>query len=158
MSPLLVLAMLPLGFLMNSPSAYITHKSIGLIILMVMIGRTFWRLTNPSPSHHDLPSIFRLAAYVTHLGLYITILTMAFSGWMMSTASGHPPRFLGKIELAMPHIPLNKTLAKLAHETHEIVVWGLISLISLHILAAIYHTLLDVTRCYPACFPDRSSA
>jgi len=138
----LVLTILPLGFLMNSPSAYTTHKSIGLIILMIMISRTFWRLINPPPSHDDLPTIFRFAAYITHIGLYVAIFTMALSGWIMSTASGHAPRFFGKIELPMPYIPMNKILAKLANETHEILVWGLISLISLHIFAAIYHRFI----------------
>lgn len=138
----LILGMLPLGFLMSSPSAYTTHKSIGLIILILMVARTFWRLINQPPSHHDLPIIFRLAAYTTHLGLYITIFVMALSGWIMSTASGHAPRFFGKIEIPMPYIPMNKMLAKIAHETHEILVWGLISLISLHLLAAIYHRFI----------------
>jgi len=136
---LLVLGMLPLGFLMNNPSAYTTHKSIGLIILALMIGRTLWRLTHKPPTHPDLPAVFRRLAYLSHLTIYVAIFAMALSGWIMSTASGHAPHFLGLIELPMPGIPMNAALARFANQLHGILAWIIIGLVSLHILAAFYH-------------------
>ncbi len=139
LSALLILIMLPLGFLMNTPPVYSLHKSIGLTILAITIVRVTWKLTNPSPKHENLPKLLQSLAHLTHWALYLSIFVMTFSGWLMSTASGHIPSFFGMFELAMPGITLNRELAGIAASFHETCAWVVVALISAHLLAVIYH-------------------
>lgn len=145
-SALLVLLMLPFGFVMEDFAKahkdfyYNAHKSIGLIILALIIWRLFWRLTHKSPPYNpSVPMHIQILAKAGHIAIYLSLLVMPLSGWVMSTAGNHLPHFLGWFYFPMPGIPLNSMLASLAKEFHESFAWALITLIVLHILAVFIH-------------------
>ena len=143
---LIIVGMLIVGFYMsdleNSPfklELYWWHKSFGILILTLVALRLSWRLYNIIPL---LPSkmhpILKLMAGLSHFVMYIMMAAMPITGWLMSSAAGFNPSFFGLFEL--PAIaPTSKDAMHFYKELHEIGAFFFIFLITLHILAALYH-------------------
>jgi cytochrome b561 len=64
--------------------AYQLHKSTGFLVLAVMLVRGLWRIANPPPAPPagTRPWERRLARALHHV-LYVLILSMIESGWLM---------------------------------------------------------------------------
>jgi len=141
----LVLVMLLLGFFMGAVhndalhnNVVNVHKLIGIIILGLMVCRVFWSMMDPRP--HLLYAVPRWQHYAerwTHVGLYVVLIIMPILGWVGSVAGGHPPYFLN-YTLNLP-IPANQMLKTTAFTGHLIVAYVIIILVSIHVLAALYH-------------------
>jgi cytochrome b561 len=141
---ILVICMLIFGFFLDDiPKAYQgiaynTHKLTGLTILSLMLLRLFWMLTNVKPA---LPAGTkpweRIAEHVVHWSLYLTIICMPIAGWIGSVAAGHPPR-LGETQLALP-IDKNEALENTAFDVHNTLAFIIIALVTIHVLAALFH-------------------
>lgn len=145
-SPLVILMLLAGYFLEDVPEAYqpITynvHKLIGLTILTLMLLRLCWALMNVKPL---LPagsaSWERVLELTVHFSLYFFVILMPLAGWVGSVAGGRPPH-IGDFMFNLP-IEQNKELAGLAFEIHGWVAIILITLVSVHVLAALYHHLV----------------
>ena len=142
----LIMGMLILGyFLEDIPAAqqefvYNIHKSIGIIIFGLVVLRLGWRWCNVQPAYSaTYPLIIRFLAHASHYAIYVVIIAMPLSGWIMSTAAGHAPHFLGWFYFPMPGIMLNQKLAGQMVEWHNFLAIVLIGLISLHSAAALFH-------------------
>lgn len=128
------------------------HKLTGLSILSLMIIRAIWALMNPKPKAMPGTKSWEVfAEYSVHFLFYLGLITMPILGWVASTAGGHPPRF-GATALNLP-LEKNEALSDLCFDLHNTLAIVLIVLISLHVLAALYHHFLrkDVilTRMWP---------
>lgn len=143
---LLVFATIPLGFLMADVSDKVwrgqlinTHKLIGVLILILMSLRVLWALFNVKPGlPFQTPAWQRMAERCMHFLLYLALFIMPLSGLIGSVAAGRPPHFYG-VDIMLP-IGLNETVADFAFTyVHQPVALVLIALISIHILAALYH-------------------
>lgn len=79
---------------------YSWHKWAGISLLLAVILRLGWRLMHPAPA---LPSgMSKLAQRVARAGhalLYILMLAVPISGWLMSSAQGVPIVWFGVIPL-----------------------------------------------------------
>lgn len=142
----LILAMLALGFFLEDiPSdwqecAYTIHKSTGIIILLLMLLRLGWRWCNIQPAYASTyPLVLRFLAHASHYAIYFVVIAMPISGWIMATAAGKIPHFLGWFYFPMPGITLNEALAGQMFQVHNFLAIVLIVLISLHVLAALFH-------------------
>jgi len=65
------------------------HKSIGLVLLAVMLLRVLWRLISPpppAPASHG--ALTRMAAKLGHLALYLGLFAVMAAGYLISTADG----------------------------------------------------------------------
>ena len=115
------------------------HKAFGVIVLCLVAIRILWRITNATvQAAEGVPPILQLAAKAGHLLLYIFMLVMPISGVLMSRFSGYP---ISVFEIFTIPAASEKSpeLAKLFHATHGYAAWGFVILISVHILAALYH-------------------
>jgi cytochrome b561 len=141
---LLVLANLALGILHESlPRAWQVmplHKSIGITVLVLTLGRIAWRLAHrppPLPSH--LQAWERGAAHLVHLLLYAAMLILPLSGWLM----GSNPERIRPMSwfwlFQVPPLPSTPALSGGAHEVHELLGWAMAALVVLHIAAALHH-------------------
>lgn len=120
------------------PVAYNIHKLTGLTILILMLLRGLWALSNPKPlPPFDVPVWQRWAERLVHFLLYAAIIAMPLAGWIGSIASGKPPH-LGSFNVSLP-IAQDKSLASAAFEVHNTTAIIIIILVSIHILAALYH-------------------
>jgi cytochrome b561 len=129
---------------------YQLHKSFGITVLLLTLLRLAWRFTHkPPPLPIRMKSWERLLARVSHMGFYVLMLAIPFSGWAMVSASplGLPTIIFGLFE--WPHIgPLaaieNKApVEHLLKEAHELLAFAMIGLLLLHIIAALKHHFFD---------------
>lgn len=118
------------------------HKSLGFTLLILGIIFIVWRFLNIKPKLP--PSIARweaILAYVNHVFLYLVILIMPLSGVIMSMASGKGLKWFG---LSIPNvISEDNHLSEFAYNTHVYVSYLVIALVTLHLLGALKHYLVD---------------
>jgi len=121
--------------------AYNVHKLTGLSILGLMFLRGLWALYNPKPL---LPLSTRLwehlAERLVHFLLYFTIIATAVVAWIGSATGGKPPH-LGDWKLGLP-LALNKPLTETLYDIHDDLAIVIIVLVSIHILAALFHYII----------------
>lgn len=114
------------------------HKITGLTILILMILRSLWALSNPKPALPiDTPDWQRISERVLHFLLYAVLIAMPVAGWIMSVSSGHSPK-LFSWSIGLP-ISQNKSTAEFWMTVHNTLAVVIIVLVSIHILAAFYH-------------------
>jgi cytochrome b561 len=124
------------------------HKSIGLTVLVLSVVVVLWRLMNPSPRWPSgMSPAMRMAARASHILLYVLIVAIPFSGWLMVSASplgnSTPYFFL----FGWPNLPFFAGMTREAvhpyrefYETiHVWLAWSAIVLVPIHVLAALYH-------------------
>lgn len=145
----IVLLMLSLSFFLGDipkafkPVAYTIHKSMGLTVLFLMLVRIIWIFVKGKPSlPNTMPSWQKVLARVVQYSLYVFLILMPMSGWVMSVAADKIPSYFGLFHITLPLSP-DKALAEFMNETHETIAFILIALISLHIVGALKHYLID---------------
>jgi cytochrome b561 len=129
---------LPKGSDLRS-TAFGLHKSLGMLVLMMLGLRVLWRLFQPSPHYPAaMPPWQRRAALGAHLGLYLLMMSLPLLGFLMSNAADRPTMFFGLFEIPRLIGP-DKGLKAAFEEGHEILAAFMIALIGLHALAALWH-------------------
>ncbi len=145
----LIIGLLPVGLFMggmeNSPfkfQIYALHKSFGLLVLFLGVGRLVWRFLSPPPDHLESHRSWeRALAGAAHFWLYVCIFGMPLSGWLMSSAGQFPIPFFG---LQMPNlIGKDEHLGDLFYEIHEILAYTLLFVLALHMAGALKHHIFD---------------
>lgn len=117
---------------------YTSHKTLGVLILGLMVLRLLARLTLGKPAYAvPLPAPQRVASQTVHTLFYVLLLVMPVLGWL-ATASGGFPVHLFHIELP-GLIGRNDALSDTLFLWHRIVGITLVGLIALHVAGAIYH-------------------
>jgi cytochrome b561 len=70
------------------PRWYINmHKSLGIVLLLLVIGRILWRYMNTPPALPEYKRWEVVLSKATHHLLYILMIFMPLSGWLMNSAS-----------------------------------------------------------------------
>lgn len=119
------------------------HKSVGMTVFGLAILRLLWRFMNPvPPMPADTPGWQRIAAHISHWGLYALILLTPLFGWMMSSARNFPVSYFGLFTLPNLVQP-DKALYEFFHEAHEVLATAILVLAVLHALAALKHHFFD---------------
>ncbi|MCH2338347.1 cytochrome b [Pseudomonas sp. NPDC047963] len=119
------------------------HKSIGLLLLGLMVLRVIWRFLNRGPAplanHRQMT---RLATKAGHGVLYLGLFAVMISGYLISTADGRSISVFGWFEVPalITSIPDQEDIAGLIH---EYLAWGLVIFSGLHALAALKHHFID---------------
>ena len=149
----LVLAMLGLGLVMVHASiasgskfeAYQLHKSTGFLVLAVTLVRGLWRMANSPPALPDGMSPWeRRLAQALHLGLYVLILAMIASGWLMVSASSLPIPIHLPLGFTLPNLTgPNALIEARAKFTHEVLSKLVIGAVALHVTGALKHHFID---------------
>ena len=65
------------------------HRSVGMLLLFATVLRIIWRVVQPTPKSLGR-RLERLAAGLGHFALYILLIGMLVSGYLISTAEGDP--------------------------------------------------------------------
>ena len=121
---------------------FIVHKSIGILLLAMVIARICWRLLNPTPV---LPNTMSTGekkfARFTHAWIYFLLIAIPLSGWVINSAANFPLKWFGLFEIpaiAAPSIVIEE-YAKLTHMSLLIALG--ITVVG-HIIAALRHHIL----------------
>lgn len=124
------------------------HKSIGLTVLVLSVVRVLWRLAHPAPPlPQSMARSTRTLAHISHFLLYLFILVIPLTGWLMVSASrsGAPTNYFGFLE--WPSLPFFSHLAgpekkALHHDfnvAHLVLALSALALVPIHIAGAFYH-------------------
>ncbi|KQU61768.1 cytochrome B [Sphingomonas sp. Leaf339] len=140
-----VIANLAIGLLHDSVLgfAFPIHKALGITVLALTAARLAWRLAHrapPLPAH--TPAWERGAAHATHWALYLLMIALPVTGWLMVSGSAQrrPLTWFGLFDI--PYLPVGKAAGGFGHESHEILGWVMLALVVLHIGAALRHRLI----------------
>ena len=142
----LVLLMVPLGVAIanewGGPAQellYNLHKSLGALLIPLVLIRLINRFTNPPPPlPSDIPGIQRFAAHATHWALYALILAQPIVGYIMTSAYPAPVPFFGLFNL--PAIwPANRALSDQLAPVHMVLGIAIAVVAAMHIGAALFH-------------------
>ena len=141
-----LLVLYPIGYVMTdmaiSPDKlelYSWHKSIGFILLILVILRLSWRIiSSPPPLPNSNPLLYRAIALTIHLLLSVCLIVLPISGWLMSSAAGFKVVVFRTFELP-DLIHTSDVLRIILQEIHFIIGIVMLSLISAHIFAFLYH-------------------
>lgn len=150
LTALLIFVAFPLGIYMHemalSPlklqlASY--HKWLGVTIFMLTVARLVWRATHtPPPLPETIPQWQQRAAHGLHSLLYVLLLAIPLTGWLMSSAKGFSVVYLGLVQLP-DLVGKDKALGDLLAEVHEMLNFGLFLLVGMHIAAALKHHFIE---------------
>lgn len=140
----LLLGMIIFGFFLDDipkdyqAFSYNLHKLTGLTLLCLMLLRGAWALCNVKPAlPFDTQPWQKVAERVVQWSLYLTVIAMPLVGWIGSCAGGRPPH-IGSFNIVFP-IEQNKGLSESLFDIHNYLAFTLIALITIHVLAALFH-------------------
>lgn len=123
----------------GSPADYASlHKTVGLVIFVVVAARVAYRIVNPPP---PLPgrtaAVERGLAHATHWLLYAVLLAMPVSGYVMSSGGPYPISILGLF--AVPKLPVGPAQGEIAAMVHVYGQFAVYALIALHLAGTAWH-------------------
>jgi cytochrome b561 len=142
----LVLPMIPLGIIIASEwggpvqeTIYDLHKSIGAILLPLVLLRLIYRWTHPPlPLPADISAAQQLAAHVTHWTLYALLIAQPLVGLIATSAYPAPIPIFGLFDL--PHVWWdNRALSERLFVLHRLMGIVIAVVAALHIGAALHH-------------------
>lgn len=126
--------------------AFYWHKTTGLTILGLVVLRILWRLGNPPPQPPPaMPLWQQFASGLSHFGLYLVMIAMPLSGWVIHSASGFPLELYGLFQLPdiVPESADESAVQDQAALVHYWLFIAICALVGLHILAALKHHFID---------------
>ena len=122
---------------------FVWHKSTGMLILMLVVLRLVWRGVAPAPPlPAGMPGWERVAAHASHALLYLVMLGMPLTGWIVSSASGVPFKMFRRFPLPAI-VGADKHIADLASLAHFSLGVLLAALLVVHIAAALRHHFIQ---------------
>ncbi len=121
---------------------YFWHKSFGVMIIFLIIARILFRFTSQVPALPGTLPVYEIKlAHFTHGLLYLLMILVPLSGYLMSDKGGHDIPFFGWV---MPDlVDTNKEHASFLHEIHVLIPYILLGIIGLHLAGVIKHRFFD---------------
>lgn len=118
------------------------HRSLGLVILALVLFRLLWRLRHsPPPLPPGLGQGLTALARLTQFGLALVFLAMPLAGYANAAAEGHPVSLFGLVSIP-PLLPANPRLSQVAIAVHLVGQYVVYLLVGLHVAGALYHALI----------------
>jgi cytochrome b561 len=122
---------------------YSWHKWAGVTLALLAMFRIVWRLRHrPAPLPLNVPRWQEIVAENTHRLLYVLMLAIPVSGWLMSSAKGFQTVYFGIIPLP-DLVAKNRGLGDALAILHKSLNYTLALLVIAHVGAALKHHLID---------------
>ncbi|MDQ6986586.1 MAG: cytochrome b [Mariprofundaceae bacterium] len=117
------------------------HKSVGMLLLFLLIFRFIWRLMNIRPALAGLwwEKMLALAVHRLH---YLLLFALLLSGYLIPTAEGAGIDVFGWFT-APATFNFDKQQADFIGKAHWLLAWAVMALAGLHSAAAIKHHVVD---------------
>jgi len=145
LSALLIVIQIPLGFyawgVKLSPlklDLFVWHKSVGFVILLLAVSRLLWRINGSVPEAAAGTALQQTLAKATHGLLYVLMLLLPISGWIISSSANIPINLFWLVEIPAIVGP-DESLNELSEVVHGTCVALLFAILALHIGAALRH-------------------
>lgn len=119
------------------------HKPTGVLILLLSVLGIVWRFLNVKPAFPvNMETAEKLAAKIVHTLLYLCLICMPLSGILMSVYAARTTNVFGLFIIPALAAP-DKAMAHFFGLAHTYIALFLISLVVLHIAAALKHYIID---------------
>ena len=130
------------------------HKSMGVLILGMAVLRLLWTYAiSRRPEELPMPDWQKLAARLGHLLLYVLLIAIPLTGWLLSDYGGRGVQFFG---IDLPQlVGANEAAHEAFEERHETLFWVLVVVATGHALAAVYHHVFQRDRTLLRMLPGR---
>jgi len=117
------------------------HKSIGILLLIVLLFRFFWRLSNTRPELMGAwwEQVIALGVHRLH---YVLMFTVLITGYLIPTAEGVGVDVFGWFTVPAT-LTFDKQQADLIGKIHQATAWAMMGLAGLHAGAALKHHVID---------------
>lgn len=116
------------------------HKSIGLVVALLVAARIAWRLTHrPQPLPATVPRWQVRLAQATQALLYALMVLMPLTGYLGAAYSKAGVKFFGLVtpRWALP----DHDLAEQFFGIHGVLIWVLVALTTAHVVGGLNHLL-----------------
>jgi cytochrome b561 len=132
---------------------YSWHKWAGVTAFLLVLVRLGWRIGHPPPVLPDtMAPVMRLGAHAGHVVLYVLMIAIPLSGWLMSSAKGFQTVWFGVLPIP-DLLDKNKELGDLLAGVHQALNLFFVAVLTAHIAAALKHHFIDkddvLTRMLP---------
>lgn len=135
---------------------YSYHKWAGVTVFLLVLLRLLWRITHRPP---ELPAAMPRwqvkAAKAGHHLLYLLMVIVPLSGWLMSSAKGFQTVWFGVLPLP-DFVAPDKALAETLKAAHKWFAYGLAALVLAHVAAALKHHFIDRDGLLARMLPGRA--
>lgn len=146
----LLVGLLALGFYMHdlplSPDKlqlYAWHKWAGVTAFLLVCVRLAWRLSHRPPAlPQTMPRLMQVAAHGGHALLYLLMIAIPLSGWLMSSAKGFQTVWFGVLPIP-DLLEKNKELGDLLASVHKTLNVLFVAVLLGHVIAAFKHHFMD---------------
>jgi cytochrome b561 len=116
---------------------YDGHKLMGLLILSLVLARLAYRLARGAPPDEPTIETWQKAlSHLTHWGLYLMLIVVAFLGWLATSYYGEIRPFGIKVPSL---VAADTDYSTTVYNWHKLAAYVLIVLIGMHIGGALYH-------------------
>lgn len=119
------------------------HISLGASVALLLLARVFASYAQPRPAAPDQAPPFKLLAIGAHQLLLLAILIQVISGPLAVWSGGRAINVFDLFSIPTPFAERNEGVHELAEIMHAIGRWALFVLISVHVLGALKHALID---------------
>lgn len=119
------------------------HKAFGMIVLLLVFAKFCWQLGNrpPAPGAHLSP-FERMASSGMHWVLYVLMLAVPVTGYVITTSAGQGVSVFGLFNVPAV-LPQSEAVRDVATAIHYYFSYGAIALIVGHAGAALKHHFVD---------------
>jgi cytochrome b561 len=140
---------LPVGG--DKVAAHDLHYLVGVLMLVLALGRGAWRALAPGPINDaDKPGWESTAAHVTHYLFYTCLFGLPLTGWAMISATGREQQLTLLTFIPWPLMPMQDQSMAARWRVEAVAEWmhwglivALLLLIPIHVGAALKHHLID---------------
>jgi cytochrome b561 len=116
---------------------YSLHKSVGLILLALVLIRIGWHRISPPPAPLGPPQAWeQRLARAAHVAFYVVLIAVPLSGWIASSATGLDVMLFDRWVLP-PIAPVSVAWEDAGFATHGLLTKLLMALILLHVAGAL---------------------
>ena len=122
---------------------YSYHKWAGVTVFLLVLARLAWRITHRPPAlPADMPAWQVTAAKAGHHLLYLLMVIVPLSGWLMSSAKGFQTVWFGVLPLP-DLLGKDEALGEALLLTHRLLNWFFMLVVTGHVAAALKHHFID---------------